>query len=424
MSNVGTGRFAFAVALAGLFAAEGAPQYDLLLKGGHVIDPKNGVNRVADVAIAGGKIARVAPDIPAERAAKAIDVSGLYVTPGLVDIHAHVATSYDWKLTGDDLLSVQADAFSFRSGVTTMVDAGSTGARDFGAFNEQVIRHSQTRVLALLNISRLGMGPGREDDPADLDAEAAARMAQAHPGVIVGFKSAHYAGPGWVSVDRAVAAGRLAKLPVMVDFGYLGEERTLSELLLKRLRPGDIYTHCYSGHRGEMGPDGKLAQIMRDARKRGIIFDAGHGGGSFYWYVALAAVEEGFFPDSISTDVHTGSMNAGMKDMTNVMSKFLILGAPLDAVIRMSTSEPAREIQRPDLGNLDTGAEADVAVLRVDRGPHGFLDSAGARFEGSQLLVAELTLRKGKVMWDLNGRAGSDWKSFAYDKRLWVKPRK
>ncbi len=206
----------------GLVCALGAQtRYDLLLKGGHVIDPKNRVDRVMDVAVSNGKIARVAENIPASAAAKTIDVARLYVTPGLIDLHAHLLIRPHGPTEG-----VQPDAFSFRSGVTTMVDAGSTGWREFPEFRDTVIKPAKTRVLSLLNIAGAGMLTGKEGDPAELDAEAAAKMARANPDIIVGFKSAHYAGPAWESIDAAVTAGNLTGLPVMVDFGRINE-RTL-----------------------------------------------------------------------------------------------------------------------------------------------------------------------------------------------------
>jgi dihydroorotase len=207
----------------------------------------------------------------------------------------------------------------------------------------------------------------------------------------------------------------------MVDFGYLNEKRNLPTLLLDKLRPGDIYTHCYSGHREEILADGKINPAMVTGRKRGILFDVGFGAGSFYWYVAVPALEQGFAPDSISTDLHTGSMNAGLKTMANAMSAILNLGSSLDQVIAMSTWNPAKEIKRIDLGSLDVGAEADVAVIRVDKGKFGFIDSAGAMNHGSQRIVSELTLRKGRVVWDLNGRASENWKTFKYDRKKWVR---
>jgi dihydroorotase len=404
--------FSFIVSACALMAQ---PAYDLVLKGGHVIDPKNNFSKVADVAIAAGKIARVAPDIPASAARAVADVTGLYVTPGLIDIHVHVYAGTGIRaITGDS--SVYPDGFSFRSGVTTMVDAGSSGWRNFPDFKQRIIDRARTRVLALLNISGGGMDVDGEDDPADLDPEAAANMARQFPDIIVGFKTAHYNGPGWLSIDNVVKAGNLANLPVMVDFGTVNEIRNLNTLLMDKLRPGDIYTHAYSGHRDEL-LHGKLNPAMLAGRKRGILFDLGHGGGSFYWYVAVPAFQEKFYPDTISTDLHTGSMNAGMKDMIHVMAKVLNLGVPLEDVIRMSTWAPARSIKHPELGNLDTGAEADVTVLRLDKGRFGLVDSAGARKWGDRMLVCEMTLRKGRVVWDLNGLASQDWTVFSYKKR-------
>jgi dihydroorotase len=396
-------------------ASTAQPVYDLLLKSGHVIDPQNNINRVMDVAIASGKIARVAVDIPASEARKVVNLTDLYVTPGLIDIHVHVYTRCGTK----SFESVDPDAFSFRSGVTTMVDAGTAGWREFPDFRSRVIDRAHTRVLALLNIVGAGMGSDKENDPAEMDAEAAAGMAKANADVIVGFKSAHYAGLGWESIDNAVKAGNLTNLPVMVDFGRINQVRNIGALFLDKLRPGDIYTHCYSGHRQELLETGKVNPAMWAGRKRGIIFDVGHGGGSFYWYVAVPAYEERFYPDSISTDLHTGSMNAGMKDMLNVMSKCLNLGSSLDEVIRMSTCNPAKEIKRPQLGNLNVGAEADIAVIRIDRGSFGFGDSAGASNAGNRLIICEMTLRKGAVVWDLNGRASQTWKTFPYQKDSW-----
>lgn len=404
---------------AGILGAQ--PAYDLLLKGGRVIDPKNKIDAVMDVAIAGGKIARVAASIPADQARRIADVGGLYVTPGLIDIHVHV-----YSLPGERAIvgeqSVPPDAFSFRSGVTTMVDAGSSGWRNFPDFKTKIIDRARTRVLAMLNICGVGMSGKGENNIEDMDPEAAARMAKANPDVIVGFKAAHYNGPGWYPIDNAVKASRMTELPVMVDFGYITKERNLPTLLGDKLRSGDIYTHCYSGHREELLEDGKINPAMTTGRQRGIFFDVGHGSGSFYWYVAAPAFEQKFYPDSISTDLHTGSMNGGMKDMTNTMSKILNLGATLEQVVAMSTWNPAQEIKRPQLGNLDVGSEADVAVLRLDRGRFGFLDSALARNTGDKLLVCEMTVRRGAVMWDLNGRAATDWKSFPYQKRRWDQP--
>lgn len=396
-----------------------AQTYDLLLKGGRVIDPKDNLDGVRDVAVAAGKIARVAPNIPANQARKVVDVAGFLVTPGLIDLHVHVYTRPEQNMERDS--SVQPDAHSFRTGVTTMVDAGTSGYKTFPDFKARVIDKAQTRVLALLNISGSGMGTGREDMLAELDAAAAARTAKQYKGTIVGFKTAHFGGPGWESIDAAVKAGREADMPVMVDFGYLNNIRNIKDLLRDKLRAGDIYTHCFSGHREEILPDGKVNPAMFAGRKRGVIFDLGFGAGSFYWYVAVPSIQQGFLPDSISTDIHSGSMNGGMKTMTNSMSSVLNLNVPIEKIIAMSTWNPAKEIKRTDLGHLDPGAEADIAVLRVDKGQFGFLDSAGASYPGTQRIAAELTLRKGKVVWDENGRAAETWKTYKYDRNKWTK---
>jgi len=391
-------------------------KYDLVLKGGRLIDPRNGIDAQRDIAVAGGKIALVAEDIPASEAKTAVDLDGLIVTPGLIDIHVHVYAGTGLKaLTGDN--SVYPDGFSFRTGVTTMVDAGTAGWRNFPDFRQRVIDRAKTRVLAFLNICGVGMAPKGENDPNDMDAEAAAATARRHRDIIVGFKAAHYAEDDWLDIDRAVQAGEMTGLPVMVDFGYIGPHRTLATLLGEKLRPGDIYTHCYSGHRLELLPSGKLNPAMFTGRRRGVLFDVGHGGGSFYWKVAVPAFAQDFPPDTISTDLHTGSMNAGMKDLPNVMSKVLNLGVPLGRVIEMTTWSAARAIHHEELGHLSPGAVADITVLRVEEGDFGFLDAAGARNKGKKRLGVEMTIRAGKVVWDLNGRAGLDWRSFYYKPR-------
>ena len=388
------------------------PPYELLLKGGHVLDYRNRISGVMDVAIAGGKIAAVAKSIPADQAQRVVNATGLYVTPGLVDIHAHVfAGTMAPEYTG--ALSVRPDGFTFRSGVTTVVDAGSSGWRNFAEFKQQIIDTSRTRVLAFLNIVGKGMGGGKtiEQDTNDMEPKRTAAEAGLYPGLIVGIKIAHYAGPEWIAVDRAVEAGRLAKLPVMVDFAEFRKERPFQQLVLEHLRPGDIYTHLYLGAVPMLDPEGKVLPYLFDARKRGVLFDVGHGGGSFQWRQAVPAVRQGFVPDSISTDLHVSSMNAGMKDMLNVMSKFLALGMSLEDVVARSTWNPAREMHQEELGHLSVGAPADIAVLRLIKGDFGFLDAGGRRMNGSQKLVAELTIRAGRVVWDLNGLGADDWQT-------------
>lgn len=399
------------LALVPAFVGAGpAVPYDLLLKGGHVLDPKNDVDGVRDVAIWGGKVARVASEIPAEEARRVVPVGGLYVVPGLVDIHAHVyAGTGARQLAGD--LSVVPDAHTLRAGVTTVVDAGTSGWRTFPDFKDRVIDRSETRVLAFLNIVGRGMG-GRpyEQQADDMDPLAAATRAREFPGTIVGIKTAHYDGPEWVAVDRAIEAARLAKLPVMVDFGSFRPERPYPELVLEKLRPGDISTHMYVGLPQAKVPlfdeRGLLLPYLQKARDRGVKFDVGHGFESFAWEQVVPAVRQGWLPDSISTDLYARSMNAALKDMPTLMSKFLALDVPMADVIRMTTWTPAQLIGRPDLGHLDVGAVADVAVLRLVEGEFGLLDVRNVRLPTRLRLECALTLREGRVAWDLDGRAG------------------
>ncbi len=398
--------------------ATAEPKYDLLLKGGRVIDPRNGISAVRDVAIADGRIASVATGINPSDALKVVDVSGLYVTPGIVDIHTHVytGTGEPGSYAGDN--SVYPDGFTFRVGVTTVVDAGGAGWRNFEDFKQRIVERSKTRVLAFLNIVGNGMRGGKyEQDLSDMEVKPAVEMALRHKGLVVGIKTAHYAGPEWTPVEHAVEAGTLADIPVMVDFGANRPERPMSELVTKKLRPGDIYTHVYSGLRNEQLENGKVNPALWEARKRGVIFDVGHGGGSFAWRIAVPAIKEGFLPDSISTDLHIGSMNSGMKDMLNVMDKFLAMGMSLEDVILRSTWNPAREIKHDELGHLSAGAIADVAVLRLEKGDFGFVDMYGARLRGDRKLVCELTLKGGKVVYDLNGITRPDWNTLPRDYR-------
>jgi dihydroorotase len=391
-------------------AALAQAPYDILLQGGHVIDPKNGRNGVMDVAVADGKIARVAANIPASQARKVVPVQGLYVTPGLLDIHVHVyaGTGMKGAYSGDN--SVYPDGHTFRSGVTTVVDAGSSGWRSFTDFKNRVIERSRTRVLSMLNIVGRGMGGGSiEQNTDDMDAARTAETAKRFPETIVGVKTAHYRAPDWIAVERAVEAGKMADIPVMVDFGSFTAQRPFQQLVLEKLRPGDMYTHMYLGAVPMLDDHGKVLPYLFEARKRGVKFDVGHGGGSFVWRQAARAFPQGWTPDSISTDLHITSMNAGMKDMTTTMSKILILGASLAEVIKMSTWNPAQQIKRAELGHLTEGAEADVAVLAVRKGDFGYLDVRNALHKGNQKIECELTLRAGRVVWDLNGRAGEPW---------------
>jgi dihydroorotase len=390
-----------------------AQSYSAIIKGGHVIDPKNNIDEIMDVAINDGKIVMVAKNIDAKAGVKIIDARDMYVTPGLIDMHVHVfyGTRYDQALM-DGGTSVSPDAFSFRAGVTTFVDAGSSGWRHFPDFKKQIIDVSQTRVLAFLNIVGEGMRGGVfEQNLKDMDAHKAAQCAKMNPKDIVGFKLAHYDGHNWAPTDSTVAAGKIVNLPVMIDFGLSDPPLPMEELLMKHLRPGDIYTHCYAywpkTREAPVDESGIVKPFIFEAQKSGRVFDVGHGGGSFFWSQAIPAIKQGFIADCISSDLHTGSMNSGMKDMSNLISKFLNMGLSIQDVILRSTWNPAKVINRPELGNLSVGSEADIAIFSLAKGNFGFIDITGEKLNGTQKLVAELTMRAGKVVWDLNGMAAT-----------------
>ena len=385
--------------------------FDLLLKGGHVIDPANGIDGPHDVAVTGGRIAAVEADLPVSQARKAVNVSGLYVTPGLVDIHSHMYATPGHRnaWAGDN--SILPDGFSFRSGVTTMVDAGSAGWRNFEDFRLRVLDRFQTRKLAFINIVGTGMMTNDlEQNPYDMKVDRAVAMAREHADLVVGVKTAHWYGPEWTAVDLALQAGAALELPTMVDFGSFPRERPYYELVTQRLGAGDITTHMYLAAVPWIDTNGKLLRYLFKARERGVIFDVGHGGGSFLWRNAVPSIEQGFYPDSISSDLHTGSMNGAMIDMPNVMSKLLAIGMPLTDAIRAATANPATEIGHPELGSLTVGAEADVTALDLTEGEFAFLDVRGGRLEATRRLRCELTLKAGQVVWDWNARTGVDYR--------------
>jgi dihydroorotase len=387
-------------------------RYELLLKGGHVIDPANGIETITDIAIRDGNIAVVDTDIPADSAQQCLDVSGLYVTPGLVDIHVHLyATAGNRDAWAGDN-SILPDGFSFRSGTTTMVDTGSAGWRNFADFRHRVLDRFTTRTYGFVNIAGLGMATMMtEQNVHDLNVDECAAIAREHEDVVVGLKTAHYVMPDWTSVDRVVDAGEKARMPAMIDFGHFRPERPYYELVGERLRPGDISTHMYRGPVPCIDEQGHVYSYLRAAKERGIRFDVGHGAGSFCFRNAVPCVEQDFWPDSISTDFHRMSMNIGMLDMPTTMSKFLVMGMPLADVVRLSTIEPARVIGRPQHGHLSVGAAADVTVLRLDEGDFGYMDSFGGVLRADRRLFCELTLCDGQIVWDLNGRSGADYRT-------------
>ena len=402
--------------------AESSKPYSIIIKGGHVIDPKNNIDEVMDIAINSaqgnqtartatvveGKIALVAKKIDANLGVKVIDAKGMFVTPGLIDLHVHVFSGTNLKqeyMNGPS--SVWPDGFTFRSGVTTVGDAGSSGWRSFPEFKKNIIDRSQTRVLAFLNIIGDGMGQYQQN-VNDLDPNKAAEVAIAHKKDVVGFKSAHFSGDPFIALDSAVKAGTIADMPVMLDLTYPSRPTisSVEDLFMKHLRPGDIFTHMYRLTFPFFYDNDQVSALAFAAQKRGILFDIGHGGNGFTFARAIPSVQQGFLPYSISTDLHISSMNAGMKDMTNIMSKFLNMGLPLQDVILRSTWNPAQEIKREELGNLSVGSVADIAIFTLKKGNFGFIDSHNYLLKGTQKLETELTIRSGKIVYDLNGLGG------------------
>lgn len=381
-----------------------AQKYDLVLKNGHVIDPKNKIDAKMDVAISGGKIAKVASAISAEESSKFIDVSGMYVTPGFIDIHTHVFNGSKPETFADGSFSVSADDFTLRNGVTTVVDAGTSGWRNFPVFKNQVIDKSKTRILAFLNIAGSGMtGSPYEQDLNDMDAHMTALVAKKYSGTIVGIKIGHYEGSDWSPFEKALEAGKHAKIPLFVECHL--PQYSLEDQL-KRMRPGDIITHTFEKVTERMpvtDEQGKLRSFVLDAHKRGILFDLGHGGAGFWFSVAVPAMKQGLAPNTFGTDLHRFSINAGMKDMLNVMSKYLNLGMSLGEVIQRATWNAAKSIKHEELGNLGEGAVADVSVLSLRKGKFGYVDAGGNSIEGDRKLENEVTIRDGKIVYDLNG---------------------
>lgn len=393
-------------------------QIDILIKNGHVFDPKNNIDGIMDVAIADGKIAEVAPNIKGGNAIKIIDATGLYLSPGLIDIHTHVFVGSRPGKFADGINSVSPDDFSFRSGVTTVVDAGTSGWRNFPQFKEQVIDESKTRVLAFLNIAAYGIS-GTETtltkieavkhDLDEMDVQKTDRMIREYPEIIVGIKIGHFDGESWAPFDRAVEAASKTDRPLFVEC-HLPQYSL--EAQLNHMRPGDIITHSYENIEERMpvvDENGKLRPFVLKAKERGVLFDVGHGGAGFWFNQAIPAFEQGLWPNSFGTDLHRFSVNAGMKNMLNLMSKYLNMGMPLKEVLLRGSWKPAKAIKREDLGNLEVGAVADIAILGLESGKFGFVDAGGNRIQGNKKLEAELTIRAGKIVWDLNGLAATDF---------------
>jgi dihydroorotase len=385
-------------------------EMDLLLKGGHVIDPKNSIDAVMDVAIAGGKILKVSKDIPSAGAKKVIDAAGLYITPGLIDLHTHVFVGSKDGFA-DGFSSLSPDDITFKAGITTVVDAGTSGWRNFPLFKKQVIDRSQTRILAFLNIAGSGMtGFPSEEDINDMDPHMTSLVVQQYPEIIVGVKLGHYRGTEWTPLDRAIEAGNIAGVPLLLECHL---PNMPLEGILERMRPGDIYTHTFCtavDRKCILDENGIVRQCVLDAQKKGIRFDVGHGGAMFHFAVAVPALKQGILPNSFGSDLHRFSMNSGMKNMLDIMSKFLNMGMTVQDIIFRATWNSAMSVKRTDIGHLSEGSEADIAVLSVQKGNFGFVDAGGNKLQGDSKFETEMTIRGGKIVWDQDGLAAQDWK--------------
>jgi len=382
-----------------------AQPYDILLKGGHVIDPANEIDRVMDVAVSGETITRVAENISPKQAKKTIDATGYYVTPGLVDIHVHVFGYQGWIWPDDTHLT---------QGVTTVADCGGSGWRTFDEFKEKVIDRAKTRVYAFINIVGKGMvGSRAENDTTDMDADRTAEKIEQYPDAIVGIKTAHFARKGYLPLERAVEAGMRTNTPVIVDMQVLThQERDTRTKLLKILRPGDIHTHMNSDRQLEMvnRATREMQPWMWEARERGIIFDVGHGAGAFIFPTAHDSMRHGFPPDTLSSDLHNASIVKTKPAMPNVISKFMHFGMSLQDTIYHSTVRPAQAIKRfPEVGTLSEGKSADIAVLQVRHGVFGFNDANLRRMVSTKKVEAVLTLRAGELVFDAHGLAFPEW---------------
>lgn len=374
----------------------GQPEFDLLLTGARVIDPSQSLDRNTDVAISGGRVAVIESGVAPQRAKRHLDLRGCLVTPGLIDLHVH-------GFRGVSQAGVDLDTYCIGRGVTTAVDAGTSGADSFAGFRRQVIAPSTTRVLAFLNISRIGLisSLGELVDRRMIDREAALQCCLEHADAIVGIKvrcSSFYSGPNDLEAVRtARSVGEAIGKPLMVHVGW---PHTPAEQLFEELRPGDIVTHAFrgAGEGGVIGADGRVSEHVRRAAKRGVLFDLGHGSGSFSFAAVEAALKQDFPPSSISSDIHSASVLGPAFDMLTTMSKLLMLGMPLASVIERSTSLPAHAIQRGHtLGSLAPGRPADASVLQLVSGKFFLTDSKRESRVASEKLVAVLALRDGKV---------------------------
>ncbi len=370
-------------------------KYDILLKGGTVLDAAQGLNAVCDVAIADGKIAAIEPNIPENAATQTVFVPNKYVTPGLVDIHAHV-------YHGVTTWGIRADAVCPSTGTTTIVDAGSPSWATFPGFHEFIAKPARTEILTYIHISGIGLvyGPvGEMHDMAYADPGRVAATLQKHRDVTVGVKvrqgKMQVGDNGIAPLKLALEAAVQANTPVMC---HIGAGVPLPDVL-GLMRPGDVITHCFQGNGDNIVDEkGRVIPEAWRAQQDGVIFDVGHGGGSFRYEIAQRAMEQGFISDVISTDLHTGNINGPVYDLPTTLSKLMHLGLSLEAVIEKATFNAAKAIKREaELGHLKIGTVADVALLELLEGEFEFFDAHGTKFIGNKKLRAALTIRGGKL---------------------------
>ena len=378
-------------------------QFDLILKGGNIIDPANNINGKMDIAIADKFIAKIDKEIDIEKARNVVDVSGMVIVPGLIDLHAHFFGYF---------ASVQPDPHCIPNGTTTAVDAGGSGYKTFDEFNSKVITKSITRIFALLNIAGEGMLGEPEQDLEGMSTEFTAKKIRQREDLIVGVKVAHYAGPGWEPLARGVEAVKETGTFLMVD-QTPQSSRPMDKMMLGHMQPGDIVTHCYAYSKPLIDSHNKVHSYFHEARNKGILFDVGHGAGSFSFKIAKNAISQKFLPDTISTDMHVSSLISNHATMPEVMSKLLACGMDLNDVVQKSTYEPSKKIRRSDLGSLSESTIADIAVLKISEGDFGLTDNgSGIRvLNSNKRIECEMTIKDGKILWDINGRSKDDWES-------------
>lgn len=388
---------------------DGKP-YELILRSARVMDPRSGMDGRFDVAIAQGKVARISRRIAADSAVRTIDLKGCIIVPGLIDLHTHVFAGSAPNRFADGLSSVNPDQYCPMNGITTVVDAGTSGWRNFEQFRRQIMETSRTRVLAFLNIAGSGMvGKPAEEDTADMSPAPALEMMRRHPDRIVGVKVGHFEGKGrhiWgMARQLADSAGR----PMFVECHL--PDIPLAEQL-SGMRPGDIITHSFEQVRERetlLDASGKPRAEVMTARERGILFDLGHGGAGFWYDQAIPAIRAGFLPNTLGTDLHRSSIQGSMKSLPAVMSKCLAMGMSMMETVERATWGPAKAIGRQELGHITEGGLADLTVLSAAKGRFGFPDAGGRRIRGRTRLTAELTISDGRVIWDLQGRMAEDW---------------